>query len=141
MLTTSLIIAFIMAFFASITTEESAPSLLSGYNTMSDEKKKNVDFKAISKIFRKVFYSIAALLTVTGILSFFFENEKLWASLMVLILSWGFIPLFFLNKKYDPNTYAKWQYALNYFVLTLLFFGGLFLTYIIWTTPLNELNL
>lgn len=141
MLTTALVCAFILSFMASILNEESAKSLLSGYNTMSDEKKKNVDFKGIAKIYQKVFYTIAALLALIGILSYFFENENLWMALFVLTVCWGLLPLFFLGKKYDTNTYNNWQKYLNYFVMCLLFFGGLLLSYIIWTTPLNELNL
>jgi len=34
------IIAFILCFFTSLLNEENAGSLLSGYNTMSDERKK-----------------------------------------------------------------------------------------------------
>lgn len=139
MIAPAFISAFIMAFVASITTEQSAPSLLSGYNTMSDEKKKNVNFKELVKIYQKVFYTIAALLTLIGILSYFFENENLWMALFILTVCWGLLPLFFLGKKYDTNTYKNWQKYLNYFIMCLLFFGGFLLSYFIYTTPLNEL--
>lgn len=59
MLTACLVCAFIMAFWGGILNEENASSLLSGYNTMSDEKKKNVDFKGVTKIYKKVFYGVA----------------------------------------------------------------------------------
>jgi len=133
MLTPCLVIAFIIFFIGGMVTEETAPGLLSGYNTMSDEKKKNVDFKGIAKVFQTVFFSIALILVAIGILSYFFENENFWAALLTLTCTWGFIPLFFLGKKYDLNTYSKWQYAINYFVLAFLFLLGLFLAIGVYT--------
>lgn len=125
MLVPCLVIAFIMFFIGGMLTEESAPSLLSGYNTMSDEKKKNVDFKGIVKIFHKVFYSIAIILVIIGILSYFFENDNLWAALLSITLTWGFLPLFFVGKKYDTNIYSKWQIYFNFFVMIFLIVLGL----------------
>lgn len=84
---------------ASILNEESLKSLFSGYNTISDEKKKNVDFKKIAKIYQKVFYTVVALLALIGILSYFFENENLWLALLVLTFRWGLLPFIFLRKK------------------------------------------
>lgn len=133
MLTACLVIAFILAFWGGMITEETAPSLLTGYNTMSDEKKKNVDFKGIAKIYNQLFYGIAIALVIIGVLSYFFENEKLWGALLCITVTWGFIPLFFLGKKYDPNVYPKWQYAINYTVLAFLFFGGTLITIGIYT--------
>lgn len=134
MLTICLVIAFILAFWGGMITEETAPSLLSGYSTMSDEKKKNVDFKGIAKIYNRLFYTIAAALVVIGILSYFFENENLWHALFAITVCWGFIPLFFVGKKYDTNIYPKWQKLLNYIILTLLFLGGIILAYYLFTT-------
>lgn len=125
MLTPCLVFSFIMVFIGGIVTEESAPNLLSGYNTMSDEKKKNVDFKAIVKIFHKVFYGIAISLTIIGILSFFIENNNLWAAVASIIGTWGFLPLFFIGKKYDTNVYSKWQIYFNYLVMLFLIILGL----------------
>lgn len=133
MLTPCLVIAFIIAFMGSLVTQETAPSLLTGYNTMSDDKKKNINFKGIAKVYRIVFYSISSILVVIGVLSYFFKNENLWAVLLTLTCTWGFIPLFFLGKKYDPNTYSKWQYAINYFVLAFLFLLGLFIAIGVYT--------
>lgn len=134
MLTVNLVCAGIMSFWAGILNEENASSLLSGYNTMSDEKKKNVDFKAIVGLYKKVFYGISIAFVINGILSHFFPNDQLWGSILMLIFCWGMLPLFFLGKKHDPNTYSKWQYAINYFVLGLLFFGGLILSILIYTS-------
>mgnify|MGYP003483681783 FL=1 len=125
MLTPCLVSAFIMVFVGGILTEETAPSMLSGYNTMSDEKKKNVDFKAIVKTFQKVFYGIALALTIIGILSYFFENDNLWGALLALTITWGFIPLFFVGKNYDRNIYSKWQIYFNYLIMLFLIVLGL----------------
>jgi len=125
MLTPCLVGAFIMVFIGGILTEETAPSMLSGYNTMSDEKKKNVDFKAIVKTFQKVFYGIAIALTIIGILSYFFENEKLWGSLLAITITWRLLPLFFVGKNYDRNIYSRWQIYFNYFIMLFLIVLGL----------------
>lgn len=135
------IIAFILCFFASILNEESAQSLLSGYNTMSDERKKNVNFKEIAKIYKKVFYAIAFYLACISILNLFVKNEKFLLIAIILGLSWGFIPLFFMGSSYDKNVYKKWEIGFQRFMMAFLFFGGLLLCYLIYTTPLNELNL
>jgi len=125
MLTPCLVGAFIMVFIGGILTEETAPSMLSGYNTMSDEKKKNVDFKAIVKTFQKVFYGIAIALTIIGILSYFFENKKLWGALLAITITWGLLPLFFVGKNYDRNIYSRWQIYFNYFIMLFLIVLGL----------------
>ena len=125
MLTPCLVGAFIMVFIGGILTEETAPSMLSGYNTMSDEKKKNINFKAIVKTFHKVFYGIAIALTIIGILSYFFENDNLWGALLAITVTWGLLPLFFVGKNYDRNIYSKWQIYFNYFIMLFLIVLGL----------------
>nr|WP_297309485.1 DUF3784 domain-containing protein [uncultured Flavobacterium sp.] len=125
MLTPCLVGAFIMVFIGGILTEETAPSMLSGYNTMTDEKKKNVNFKAIVKTFHKVFYGIAIALTIIGILSYFFENDNLWGALLAITVTWGLLPLFFVGKNYDRNIYSKWQIYFNYFIMLFLIVLGL----------------
>lgn len=135
------IIAFILCFFKSLLNEENAGSLLSGYNTMSEERKKNVNFKEIVKIHKIVFYSISAYLVVVSLINLFLSNFKLIVIAMTLGLSWGFIPLFFMGSSYDKNVYKKWQIGFQRFMVAFLFLGGLFLSYFIYTTPLNELNL
>jgi len=132
------IIAFIVALIASLLNEENAGSLLAGYNTMAEDKKKNVDFKAIVKIYHIVFYTIAAILTISNLLIFFIKNEKLVPIVIILTMSWGLIPLFIFGKKYDKNIYKSWQKWFQQFMIAVLFLSGLLLSYLIYTTPLNE---
>ena len=134
------IIAFILCFFTSLLNEENAGSLLSGYNTMSDERKKNVDFKGIVKIHKIVFYSISAYLVIISLINLFVDNLKFMFIAMILGLSWGFIPLFFLGSNHDKNIYKTWEIWFQRFMLAFLFFGGLIVSYFIYTTPLNELT-
>lgn len=134
------IIAFILCFFTSLLNEENAGSLLSGYNTMSDERKKNVDFKGIVKIHKIVFYSISAYLVIISLINLFIDNLKFMFIAMALGLSWGFIPLFFLGSNHDKNIYKTWEIWFQRFMLAFLFFGGLIVSYFIYTTPLNELT-
>lgn len=134
------IIAFILCFFTSLLNEENAGSLLSGYNTMSDERKKNVNFKGIVKIHKIVFYSISVYLVIVSLINLFLSNFKFIAIAMTLGLSWGFIPLFFMGSSYDKNVYKKWEIGFQRFMVAFLFLGGLLLSYFIYTTPLNELT-
>lgn len=128
------IIAFILCFFTSLLNEENAGSLLSGYNTMSDERKNNVNFKGIVKIHKIVFYSISAYLVVVSLINLFVDNLKFIFIAMTLGLSWGFIPLFFLGSNYDRNIYKTWEIWFQRFMLAFLFFGGLIACYFIYTT-------
>ncbi|MEG0915701.1 MAG: DUF3784 domain-containing protein [Myroides sp.] len=134
------IIAFILCFFTSLLNEENAGSLLSAYNTMSDERKKNVDFKGIVKIHKIVFYSISAYLVIISLINLFVDNLKFMFIAMILGLSWGFIPLFFLGSNHDKNIYKTWEIWFQRFMIAFLFFGGLIISYFIYTTPLNELT-
>ncbi|WKW47421.1 DUF3784 domain-containing protein [Myroides sp. JBRI-B21084] len=134
------IIAFILCFFASILNEDSAQSLLSGYNTMSDERKKKVNFKEIAKIHKKVFYGIALFLTLITLSNLFIKNDNFLFISFVLGLSWGFVPLFFLGKEFDKNVYKNWEKWLQRIALAFLFFCGLIISIIIYYTPLNELR-
>lgn len=130
-----------MALIASLLNEENAGSLLAGYNTMAEDKKKNVDFKAMAKLHHIVFYSIAAILAISNLSIFFTDNEKLVPISIILTMSWGLILLFIFGKKYDKNEYKSWQKWFQIFMIALLFLGGLIVSYFIYTTPLNELNL
>lgn len=136
------VIAFILCFFTSLLNEENAGSLslLSGYNTMSDERKKKVDFKGIVKIHKIVFYSISAYLVVVSLINLFIDNLKFMFIAMTLGLSWGFIPLFFLGLTYDKNIYKTWELWFQRGMVAFLFLGGLIACYFIYTTPLNELT-
>lgn len=134
------IIAFILCFFTSLLNEENAGSLLSGYNTMNDERKKNVNFKVIVKIYKIVFYSISAYLVIISLINLFVDNLKFMFIAMTLGLSWGFIPLFFLGSNLDKNIYKTWEIWFQRFMVAFLFLGGLIACYFIYTTPLNELT-
>lgn len=134
------VIAFILCFLTSLLNEENAGSLLSGYNTMSDDRKKNVNFKGIVKIHKIVFYSISAYLVVVSLINLFIDNLKFMFIAMTLGLSWGFIPLFFLGSNHDKNVYKPWELWFQRFMLAFLFFGGLIVSYFIFITPLNELT-
>ena len=124
-----------MALIASLLNEENAGSLLAGYNTMAEDKKKNVDFKGIAKLYRTVFFSIAAAILLISILSYFFANESLWIALLILVFCWGLLPLFFLTKKYDTNSYSKPQLIVNYSVMIFMCVGGFVIALLFFIDP------
>lgn len=132
--------ALIMSCIAAVLNEENASSLLSGYNTMSDEHKKMVDFKGITKIYKWVFNGIAIVLVVLNLLYFVLKNEKFLMIGCILAMTWGFLPLFFLGSQYDKNQYKKREKVVQIIVISILFLLGLFISYSIYSTPLNELK-
>ncbi|MFK8265722.1 DUF3784 domain-containing protein [Capnocytophaga cynodegmi] len=50
---------------------QSNPTILAGYNRMSEEQKKNLDIQKIAKHIKKAFVTIGFLL-ITGLLMMFF---------------------------------------------------------------------
>lgn len=77
--------------------------LISGYNTMSKEKKANVNVKALGRLMGMYSYFIATLLFIMGILSIL-EVE---VSLVPLFVLFGVATVFLLIKsqKYDGNLF------------------------------------
>ena len=52
------------------------PNLLAGYNTMSEEKKKEIDIEKVSTIARNVLVLTGAAVIDTSIIMYFFEVSK-----------------------------------------------------------------
>lgn len=121
-----LVIACILFFCGSIINKESASTLLSGYNTLSDEKKKKVNFACIAKLYQNVFYIIATTFALICVADYFYpQHLKLYQSLAIFAFCWGLASLFVFGKKHDQNVYPKWHKILNISFFWLLILGSL----------------
>lgn len=132
MIAGGLVLAFCFTFIAGILNEENADSLLAGYNTMNDEKKKKVDFKGLTLLFKQTFYTMAVLIAVLSLLQLIVEDERILIISIVLISSFGLSFLMIRSKRYDSNLYKKWEMAMQYSVILLLIAGGITISFLLW---------
>lgn len=75
--------------------------LIAGYNTMSEEKKKNVDIEALGKLMGNFCIIIAIILLIGGIGQM--QGNKLLATMSLLSILPLTIGLVILSQKYDYN--------------------------------------
>jgi len=132
MIAGGLVLAFCFTFIAGILNEENAYSLLAGYNTMNDEKKKKVDFKGLTLLFKQTFYTMAVLIAVLSLLQLIVEDERILIISIILISSFGLSFLMIRSKRYDSNLYKKWEMAMQYSVILLLIAGGITISFLLW---------
>lgn len=135
MMAGGLTLAFCLTFVAGVLNEENADSLLAGYNTMSDEKKKKVNFKGLTRLFKQTFYTMAGLVAVLSLFELIVEDEKILIILIILISCFGLSSFMVRSKRYDSNSYKKWETAIQYSVILFLIAGGIVLSFLLWTQP------
>lgn len=84
--------------------------LISGYNTMTKEQKKNVDVEGMAKLLGWYSYALAALFIVIGIVAYF-EYDNLMMPLVVLIVVFTMLVVV-KAQKYNHNLVdenGKWK--------------------------------
>jgi len=98
---------------------KAVPNLISGYNTMPIEKKKNVDINGLSTFLRNAFITIG-LLIIVGYFFFKWIGFPLVASsIMLIIILPGIAIMVIKSQRFDHNEAKKSK--LIYFTLVLLF--------------------
>jgi hypothetical protein len=86
---------------------KSFPNLIAGYNTMTAEKKKNVDIEGLSSLMRNGFISMGLVL-ITGYYLFKWIEFTIIANLMILIVTLtGVTVLIIKAQKFDHNKKKK----------------------------------
>ncbi len=104
---------------------KSAPDLIAGYNTMSEDKKKNVDIKALSTYLRNGVIVIG-LTTIFGYFLFKWIGFSMVAHSMILVVPiTGILILVIRAQKFDHNKEKKTKLTTLVFVLVILFVIGL----------------
>ncbi len=98
---------------------KSAPDLIAGYNTMSKERKKNVDSKGLSTLMRNGLITIG-LLIIIGYYLFKWIGFTMIANSMILIVTLvGVTVLVVKAQRFDSNRNKNLK--LSYFVPGLVF--------------------
>ncbi len=98
---------------------KSAPDLISGYNTMSNDKKKNVDIDGLSTFMRNGLITIG-LSIIIGYYLFKWIGFTMIANSMILIVTLVGVTILVINvQKFDHNKTNKTK--LTYFILGLVF--------------------
>lgn len=98
---------------------KAVPNLISGYNTLPKENKKNVDIKGLSTFLRNAFITIG-LLIIIGYFFFKWIGLPLIASSMMLIVILPGIAIMVIKaQRFDHNEVKKSK--LIYFILGLVF--------------------
>lgn len=124
MITPILILSLIFLLIAFIVTEKNAKYLLSGYNTMSEEERQNIDIKSYIHYFRNFHIFLGISLLITSLILFNFINPD-WSIIFI-----GTYPIlaytFFIwkgnrfvkakNKKQKMMTYISIFVMLSIFI-------------------------
>lgn len=122
----SLLTATLLFGIGFLLNEKSAPSMLSGYRTMSEEEKQQFRLTDFVSFFRQFHFIMGASLFLLSILLFYLSKDALGLLL-------GFGPLlayaiFFLKSRqfYPPTQRKTLMIAFYVMLITGLFVGGLF---------------
>lgn len=129
MITVAVICSFILCFIASMLNNENADSLISGLNTMSDQKKKNFDIPGYVRLFKKVHYAMAACLLIAGILSHLLFGYEVFVRVGIFIFSSFYLYLFYAGAKYNRNE-LKLSDKITAFIMYALFITGILFAFL-----------
>lgn len=79
--------------------------LIAGYNTMSKEKQNQYDIEGIANVFKNVMFTMAALLIIGFIASFWLEEKRFEAIVILVSLAIGLPYLLIVSnlKKFKIN--------------------------------------
>lgn len=98
---------------------KSAPDLIAGYNTMSKDKKKNVDIEGLSTFMRNGLITIG-LSIIIGYYLFKWIGFTMIANSMILIVTLVGVTILVINaQKFDHNKTKRTK--LTYFILGFVF--------------------
>lgn len=76
------------------------PNLLAGYNTMFEEKKKEIDIEKVSTIARNVLVLMGAAVIDASIIMYFFEvSKKIQVNIISLIIVLGVVILIIWSNR------------------------------------------
>jgi uncharacterized membrane protein len=76
------------------------PNLLAGYNTMPEEKKKEIDIEKVSTIARNVLVLMGAAVIDASIIMYFFEvSKKIQVNIISLIIVLGVVILIISSNR------------------------------------------
>jgi hypothetical protein len=104
---------------------KAAPNLISGYNTMSKEKKENVDIEGLSSLMRNGLVIIGVAIIV-GHFLFTWAGLKAFAGFSILVAVFSILPVLMVKaQKYDHNKNKNKWVGLVVLISAGLFTGSL----------------
>ena len=99
---------------------QSDPTVLFGYNRMSEEEKNNLDIQKIAKHAKKTFVTLGSLLILGFFIMLLLDKEEYSVIWMLLVIFVGFGYLLKNSKKFLHNTKKK-HTLLGYVILSVAF--------------------
>ena len=94
---------------------KSSPDLIAGYNTMSKEKKKNVDIAGLSTFMKRGFIIMGTSMIFLSLFIKIFHFEEKFLGLVAIIISLaGPIILVIKARKFDGNKKKRKQSPTTY---------------------------
>ncbi|WP_294188427.1 DUF3784 domain-containing protein [uncultured Clostridium sp.] len=89
--------------------------LISGYNTLSKDKKRNVDIEEVGKHIARMCYLIALIIILGAIITKYFEISFFIFAFLIVVVIFGYL---FYIQKFDHN---KKSIAENIFIVVIAF--------------------
>jgi hypothetical protein len=87
------------------------PDLIAGYNTMSKERKKNVDIAGLSALMKKGFIVMGIIIMVSPIILKIIYLDEFASLIMIFVTLIGIMIIILKGQKYDHNAKKK-----NFFI-------------------------
>lgn len=125
-----ILLAIIILGLGYILNEKNAKTLLSGYNTMSEEERKKVDIKSYIRLFKQFHYFLGVSFLIIGLLLHYLVGENASGVFLAVYPILAYIYLIWEGRKYYKGKSRKSQKLAIYvlagtlvFVIALLALG------------------
>ena len=95
------------------------PNVIAGYNTMSREKKKNVDIDGLSAFMKKGFIILGILIMISSVFTKISYFEAYVPLIMIFLILVGVVVIVIKAQKYDHNV-GKYRKIFTYVVPSVI---------------------
>ena len=102
------------------------PGMISGYNTMSAEKKKNIDIEGLTRFMRNGLILMGLAIILLYLVLRWIDWSYLANMVIILVVLTGSVILFLTSGKYDHNRGKKSRSHYIVLGIVLLLLGGVF---------------
>jgi len=102
------------------------PGMISGYNTMSAEKKKNIDIEGLTRFMRNGLILMGLAIILLYLVLRWIDWSYLANMVIILVVLTGSVILFLTSGKYDHNPEKKSRSHYIVLGIVLLLLGGVF---------------
>ena len=124
MIIASILLAFVFVGIGFLITKKNAKHLLSGYNTMSEEDRKNFNLTDYLKFFRKFHVFLGASLLIISLLLFYFVDADYSGVFVGIYPIAAYIYFIWKGKRFnnmkDEQTKSSYLFALILMIVVLI---------------------